>query len=511
MRGEGYDQFWLDQYLVDATCRGIGDHCYIFVEDSQWNIRVNQYNVNSLIEAFEEKTPQGSVDSNKGIYDIATQYFGPVPDEIDNDPRIYILVMDIKDGWEEQGDGYIAGYFYPLDEYENQEHYGVRLPGYTQDLLIYSNEIEIYYLDCNPANLDDINRVADTMAHEFQHMIHWGQDPEEETWLDEGCANYSMFLCGYDEPFGHIDQFCQYPNTSLTIFGQTLQDYGASTLWITYFSDHFGGSDAVSSFVANKSHGSEAIDQTLAAFDYQQTFDEIFLDWSIANYADLETDMYDGRYSHDSFVMRNYNFGDDDPRYGVNPVYSDTSQVIEIEPYATQYIRFLPDELTQLPIQVDGAYDSDLSAKLLVEDYQGNVLEVRDFRIDRANNGAQTVYDLNPDQYYTLALTSRSEEPITVTHAKTQMASTEVIAYPNPSFGDINFGYTLINPTTVNLNIYDMSGDRVRTLIDPDPMPDSQLTWDGKNDSGKDVASGVYFYVFNAGGTVETGKVAIVR
>ncbi|MDR3626271.1 MAG: hypothetical protein P4L45_05535, partial [Ignavibacteriaceae bacterium] len=52
-------------YSVPSTCRGIGDHCYVFVADAQWNTKVNQAAVDSVVNEFENKTP---ANSSKGIY-----------------------------------------------------------------------------------------------------------------------------------------------------------------------------------------------------------------------------------------------------------------------------------------------------------------------------------------------------------------------------------------------------------------------------------------------------------
>jgi len=34
------------------------------------------------------------------------------------------------------------------------------------------------------------------MAHEFEHMIHWNGDPNEEAWVDEGLAELAMWFYG---------------------------------------------------------------------------------------------------------------------------------------------------------------------------------------------------------------------------------------------------------------------------------------------------------------------------
>lgn len=67
-----------------------------------------------------------------------------------------------------------------------------------------------------------------------------------------------------------------------------------------------------------------------------------------------------------------------------------------------------------------------------------------------------------------------------------------------------------------SIEIYEPAGTLVRTLDDPSAeiLSDGarfQASWDGTNDAGRFVASGVYLFVVRARGGVRTGKIAIVR
>jgi hypothetical protein len=67
-------------------------------------------------------------------------------------------------------------------------------------------------------------------------------------------------------------------------------------------------------------------------------------------------------------------------------------------------------------------------------------------------------------------------------------------------------------PSEGTLRIYTLSGELVREISHSDALgPTGQETWNGKNDSGSDVATGTYVYVFDAQGARKTGKVAVVR
>ncbi|MGH7454474.1 MAG: FlgD immunoglobulin-like domain containing protein, partial [bacterium] len=65
--------------------------------------------------------------------------------------------------------------------------------------------------------------------------------------------------------------------------------------------------------------------------------------------------------------------------------------------------------------------------------------------------------------------------------------------YPNPANPASTIQYTLHVPSRVKIEIYNTLGQKVRTLLDEDkPAGVLHLTWDGRNDQGITVASGMY-------------------
>lgn len=87
--------------------------------------------------------------------------------------------------------------------------------------------------------------------------------------------------------------------------------------------------------------------------------------------------------------------------------------------------------------------------------------------------------------------------------------------YPNPFNPETWIPYQLAEPASVTLSIYAVSGALVRTL-DLGHQPAGRYHeqsraayWDGKNEVGESVASGVYFYTLTAGDFTGTGKMLI--
>ncbi len=85
-------------------------------------------------------------------------------------------------------------------------------------------------------------------------------------------------------------------------------------------------------------------------------------------------------------------------------------------------------------------------------------------------------------------------------------------AMPNPCADGTSIRYSLATPGRVELRIYDVSGRLVRTLVDDEREAGWHFVpWDGRDSSGKDVASGVYFVMLHAGGETSRDKVVVVR
>ena len=64
----------------------------------------------------------------------------------------------------------------------------------------------------------------------------------------------------------------------------------------------------------------------------------------------------------------------------------------------------------------------------------------------------------------------------------------------------------------VTLRVYDVSGRLVRTLVDGvQPPGDHTATWNGRNDHGNGVATGVYFYRMTAPGFETTRKMILLQ
>jgi hypothetical protein len=83
---------------------------------------------------------------------------------------------------------------------------------------------------------------------------------------------------------------------------------------------------------------------------------------------------------------------------------------------------------------------------------------------------------------------------------------------PNPFNPSTRISYELPARSAVALRVYDVDGRIVRTVVDAEQGPGSfSVEWNGWNDRGHPVASGVYFYRLEAGTRVETRKMVFLK
>ncbi len=86
-----------------------------------------------------------------------------------------------------------------------------------------------------------------------------------------------------------------------------------------------------------------------------------------------------------------------------------------------------------------------------------------------------------------------------------------VSAYPNPFNPATRLDYTVGHPGHLTLKIYNLRGQLVRTLIDGQVESDGFVMWDGKDENGTAVASGIYFREARFGAETLVGKMALVK
>jgi hypothetical protein len=84
--------------------------------------------------------------------------------------------------------------------------------------------------------------------------------------------------------------------------------------------------------------------------------------------------------------------------------------------------------------------------------------------------------------------------------------------YPNPFNPTTTVEYTLAQALFVEIEIFNVRGQKVKTLVNETRPPGRhRVQWNGNNDAGLRVASGVYFYRIRAGSYTDVKKLVLLK
>ncbi|HDR72544.1 MAG TPA: hypothetical protein ENN85_01285 [Methanoculleus sp.] len=264
-----HETFRVDGSAFNTTCVQVGRHCVISVEEGA---RVDPAAITQLRQDFDEI-----------IYPLVTETFGAETD-VDGEERVYIAIIAGPGDW--------VGVFDPLS-------------------LLSINHKDVFYIDLKSASGAGF---AATAAHEFQHLVHCGHDFDEGYMIDEGCSLYAELLYANfsTEHLPEFDVYRHHPEVSLHWPEDEYLErrnmgahYGASGLWILYLSEQYGDLSGdpdhahfIRDLVEEHANGFEGVDAVLARHGYDDRSEDIFKNWTIANYMD-DTGV-NPRYGYDS-------------------------------------------------------------------------------------------------------------------------------------------------------------------------------------------------------------------
>ncbi len=169
-------------YKEDATLYAVGEHCNVWIVDRYYgssNFKVNKSRAENFADQFDR--------NEQNIYESVRDVFGEESDRIfiskselgDMETysrfgkKVNIVIYDIGN---DSANGGIVGYFSTKDYY---------LAGVTK----YSNSGKFLYIDSYFAN-NYLGLSVSTLAHEFQHLIHFGMKKirhnlSSATWYNE--------------------------------------------------------------------------------------------------------------------------------------------------------------------------------------------------------------------------------------------------------------------------------------------------------------------------------------
>ena len=362
----------------------VSDDCFDSGSGCSKNDCVTQDMVDALADTFLKDG------SDNDIYDWVTNIVGEewgseanakYSNLIGESNQVDILLTDIDN--DNSSNGGVVGYFYSKDNYDTDTFSG-------------SNERVMFYADAvlfangdDDWDIDDFwpKEMVATLAHEFQHMIHFYQKTVlrtqngTDTWINEMISetmedviatkikhsgprgvDYADGSAGYtNNPNGRYPIFNENNTLSLTNWDGTLVDYAKVNAFGAYLTRNFG-IKVLHDIVHNDYYHEDAVMYAIhqvAGYE-DKTFDDILAQWAVAvmlsDHTNLENvpvynigDFFEDKYNNSTYQLGSINFFNYDPTPNI---YTSDSNV-DVEPQGNLYYQVAQD--------LDGSIDINLS------------------------------------------------------------------------------------------------------------------------------------------------------
>lgn len=178
---------------------------------------------------------------------------------VDGDPRLHVFNGAVPN---------VGAYFFSQDEYPTA-------------VLPRSNEKEILFVNLQAA-MPGTDGYDALLAHEFQHMIQWHNDPDEETWVNEGLSQLATRLAGL--PVWGYAAYLAAPDIPLTYWPLRTANagphYGGTYLLMEYLLHRYG-EDFIRDLAHDLANGLDGLERALDRRG--DDFASAFRDWTVAN------------------------------------------------------------------------------------------------------------------------------------------------------------------------------------------------------------------------------------
>ncbi len=457
---------------------------------------VRKATIATMARALDTSTSAASRNPALGIIENDEAVFGLPPANRFDDvtPNVEdFLLTDIK---EDVTNGVTLGYFSPWDQTDN--------PG--------SNKMNLLYIDTRQGlgnqNATALNSVLSTIAHEYQHLIHFNLNPDSEIFYNEGCSELASTLCGYYDRTNA--NFLSNTNTALlrwsTGDGNLLEiDYQRALCFMRYAYEQYGEA-FVTKLVASTSGDVDRLSDAFAGIGLPKDWQSMMRGfWTtcyvVRNYPDSH---YVWRRSLSNSAAKVTNtYANQIPA---------TGEAI-VQQYAAIYNLYTLGTPGGLKIRFQAGQPYAVMAIL----YRGTqIAEIKPL----ANNvdnvlGQDVAYSKIMLVVINLSFNAQTirwtAEGVT-TGVDDATAGTQRLAFtsvaPNPASGPAVIRYRTTGSRPVTLRVFDLQGSVVSTLVAAEQLAEGEhvatLPGDG-------LASGTYLLRLEQGAATAISTVSVAR
>lgn len=454
--------------------------------DVQDTARITPAIIATMAKSLDSITGSSSRNPEKGILENDQEVFGIPPVNRYSDDYVTDFVFyDVKDGF--SGNGAVLGFFSPNDQSD-------------PSVVPFSNGLNLLYIDSNEGLQGGTAGLLGTIAHEYQHLIHYARKENSITFLNEGCSEVASILNGYSDRRDvnylnntNVPLFRWTRNTSQT--SNLLADYTRAMTWVHYLSEQFG-EPFLYQFAGASRDSMARVDEALKKIGRTDiTWQSIFKNFAAAIY--VQSNTADPQYR---FKFRLVGSSSARPKATswIGSDVPDTNVSVKLEPYGISYYTFSkPEGIVKL------SFSSSANIAVMAILYKS------------ASTTPSEIREVNPISPIVLGdtifyervtiavinMTNRQQTPVWRIAVEQPVSGVEttdpetipgfgistIFPHPLVETGTVQFQTTGTEPVTMEL--FDMQGEQIQQVLSNETLPSGQHQATLKTDA---LATGTY-------------------
>jgi len=374
---------------------------------------------------------------------------------------------------------------------------------------------------------DPVDPMKITVAHEFNHGVQGAHDVNEPTWYKECTSTWieDVVYDGVNDYRNYLPYFMNNTYQSLNYNPSGgLRWYGVCA-WNFYLYENYGYQIIVDNWYALEGSSNTFGLMDIVLGTYGSSMEEAYLDfaiwcWFCGTARDDGNHFEEGRYWDDISIMRGHN--------SYPTVIGVPTPGWEPDNYGCNYVVFnnTGGGYDGLLVEYDGPQPASTgnAAFLNYDSATGPTGEYGEIPLNGFGIGDLTVegWDGMSQVGLVIANTDASADNMSYSYTASQVETgigegNSVVALkaasPNPFAETTSIAYSV--PTgggLVDIVVYDVNGREVRTLVHENKGGGAgTVVWDGLDNTGERVASGVYFAKLDVDGLTASGKLIMLK
>ncbi len=438
--------------VVPATLLFEGRWARIWVDNKDTGRAEVKNKIADLARGLDSATGAKSRNPNMGIVENNQEVFGlpPVNQFDPGSPVQDFLLTDIKDGL---STGFVGGFFSSWD----------------QTTFDGSNNMNLLYIDSKEGIAAGVTALLSTIAHEFQHLIHYRTNPRSQVLFNEGCSEVASIMLGYKDRSN--SSYLRGTNVPMFTWNYSdsrklLVDYERAMTFMYYLYEQYG-EPFLTQFAKTPSEDMQRITDALTGIGREPDWMGTMVSYVVANY--IAKDFSDSRYIYQTRLstttpVATYSYSGS----GSIP----TTGSVDVQSYGSVYTVYNNPGLLKVKFKASRPY------QVMAILYSGGTVPVEVRELDNNQEYAIAQDGSTPYTKVVFAIASLSSAAQNVSWTVEQVAAgvedataetsgfgVSTIA-PNPASGLARLSFNTVTTGSVSLALYNPKGELVQTLVD---------------------------------------------